>query len=389
MKIIFVLYHDFKSNSALHVYHYANALVKIGHSVTVAVPFGKDSCKEVGLTPLFSIALFDDLLFGQNDDIDIIHVWTPREIVRKFSLNLRGRCRNAQLIIHLEDNEESILKQTFGVNRIEDIPDDQHIPGHLSHPVYYKEFLSVCDGVTILMDTLSEFVPKNIQPQMIWPIIDVSKFNLNIDSSKFSKKYNIGEGDFVIAYIGNVHPANYKEVRSLYLAVALAHRQGIPIKLLRTGVDHYDFFEDRSRWDSTPFVELGFVSYEEIPIILNLADALIQPGEPNSFNDYRLPSKVPEFLMTGKPVILPHTNLAKYMKENVEAIFLKKGDALEILSKIRLLLSERESGKAIGKNGLNFAKKNFDEKENALKLSDYYQALITNKLKQDELSKTA
>lgn len=379
MKIVFVLYHDFKSNSALHVYHYANALMKTGHSVTVAVPFGKDSCNEVGLTPAFTIVLFNDLLSQPIDDVDIIHVWTPREIVRKFSLHLKDRCKSAKLIIHLEDNEESILKQTFGINKLEDIPQDQHIPGHLSHPIYYKEFLSGCDGVTILMDTLSEFVPQNIKPQMIWPIIDVSKFNLSIDVSKFNKKYNISEQDFVIAYIGNVHPANYKEVRSLYLAVALAHRQGIPIKLLRTGVDHYDFFEDKSRWDCTPFVELGFVSYEEIPIILNLSDALIQPGEPNSFNDYRLPSKVPEFLMTGKPVVLPHTNLAKYMKENVEAIFLEKGDALEILSKIKLLLADRDLGNAIGKNGLNFAKENFDEKKNGVLLSNYYQQQLINK----------
>lgn len=228
------------------------------------------------------------------------------------------------------------------------------------------------------MDTLSEFVPKKINPQMIWPIIDESKFNLKINRSEFWKKYNITEKDFVIAYIGNVHPSNYKEVRSLYLAVALAHRQGIPIKLLRTGVDHYDFFENKSRWDCTPFVELGFVSYEEIPIILNLTDVLIQPGEPNSFNDYRLPSKIPEFLMTGKPVALPNTNLAKYMKENEEAIFLEKGDALEILSKIKLLIADRDFGKTIGNNGLRFAKKSFGEKENGLVLSNYYQKQLLN-----------
>jgi glycosyltransferase involved in cell wall biosynthesis len=378
MNIVFVLYHDFKSNSALHVYHYANALVKLGHSVSAAVPFGKDSCYQAGLTPAFSIVLFEDLLLHPPDNLDIIHVWTPREIVRKFSLKLKERCKNAKLIIHLEDNEESILKQTFGVNKLEDIPRDQPVPDHLSHPDYYKEFLSLSDGVTIIMDTLSEFVPQKITPKMIWPIIDQSKFNLKIDTSAYWKKYNITEKDFVIAYIGNVHASNYKEVRSLYLAVALAHRQGIPVKLLRTGIDHYDFFENKGRWDCSPFVELGFVSYEEIPVILNLADLLIQPGEPNSFNDYRLPSKIPEFLMTGKPVALPNTNLARYMKENEEAIFLEKGDALEILSKIKLLIANRDLGKTVGNNGLLFAKKKFDEKENGLALSDYYQQQLRN-----------
>ena len=374
MKIAFILYHDFRSNSALHVYHYANALVKIGHTVTVAIPFGKESCNEVGLYPLFDILLFDELLLQATIDFDIIHVWTPREIVRKFSIKLKERSKNTKLIVHLEDNEESILKETFGVKKIEDISEMHSIPDHLSHPTYYKEFLSASDGVTILMDTLAEFVPKTLVAKMIWPIINAKKFNLN-DASKARAKYNVGDKDFVIAYIGNVHPANYKEVRSLYLSVALAHREGIPIKLLRTGVDYCDFFEDKSRWDCTPFIELGFVSYEEIPVILNMADALIQPGSPNNFNDYRLPSKLPEFLMTGKPVVMPHTNLAKYMKEDIEAIFLENGGALEILTKIKLLLSNKELGKMIGENGLRFALNNFDEEKNGLILSDYYRSI--------------
>jgi glycosyltransferase involved in cell wall biosynthesis len=376
MKILFILYNDFKSNSTIHVYHYANALVKAGCMVVVAVPFGEESYKEVGLIPLFEITLFDDLLSKHAEvAFDIIHVWTPREIVRKFYNRIKNVFKNSKLIIHLEDNEDAILNLSIEASEIT----KHHIPDHLSDPLEYKRFLNISHGITVLMDTLAEFAPEQKPVQMIWPIIDEKKFDIKVDSEERRLKYGIGKNDLVIAYTGNVHSANYEEVRSLYLAVALANRQGIRVKLIRTGVDYYNLYENKSKWDFSLFIELGFVSYNQIPVVLSSADMLIQPGEPSNFNDYRLPSKLPEFLMSGKPVILPNTNLARFMKENSEALFLSKGDALEILEKIKLLHSNRELGKTIGDNGLKFAKANFNEEKNCVLLLRYYQKIIETK----------
>ena len=46
-----------------------------------------------------------------------------------------------------------------------------------------------------------------------------------------------------------------------------------------------------------------------LPALLRLADVLVQPGESNRFNTHRLPSKLPEFLASGRPVIMPRANL--------------------------------------------------------------------------------
>ena len=56
-------------------------------------------------------------------------------------------------------------------------------------------------------------------------------------------------------------------------------------------------------------IELGAVGWREIPGYLALADAFVQPGGPDDFNRYRLPSKLPEFLAMGRPVMLPHCNI--------------------------------------------------------------------------------
>ena len=56
-------------------------------------------------------------------------------------------------------------------------------------------------------------------------------------------------------------------------------------------------------------IELGAVGWREIPGYLALADAFVQPGAADDFNRYRLPSKLPEFLAMGRPVVLPDCNI--------------------------------------------------------------------------------
>ena len=46
--ILFVLYEDFHSNSALHVHHFANNLMKFGFDCVVAVPRNKQTVSQVG-----------------------------------------------------------------------------------------------------------------------------------------------------------------------------------------------------------------------------------------------------------------------------------------------------------------------------------------------------
>ena len=66
--------------------------------------------------------------------------------------------------------------------------------------------------------------------------------------------------------------------------------------------------------------------WREIPGYLALADAYVQPGAPDDFNRYRLPSKLPEFLAMGRPVILPACNLGNELTDGENALLLREGD---------------------------------------------------------------
>ena len=87
-------------------------------------------------------------------------------------------------------------------------------------------------------------------------------------------------------------------------------------------------------------LDLGFVSRDRLWDLLAAADVLVQPGGPSPFNDYRFPSKLPDFLACGKPVVLPATNIGRHLADGEEALLLRRGDAAEIFEAVRRLAGD-------------------------------------------------
>jgi hypothetical protein len=379
------MYHNFRSNSTIQVNQFANNLAHIGHSCAICIPDDKNSAKNLTNKISYNIityqeSLTNNLSFFNNCKPDIIHVWTPREIVRKQYTKLKERFPDCKLVIHLEDNEEHILEKSLKIPFCELIKKnntelDNLIVDSLSHPIYYKEFISNADAVTYIIDNLSDFIDKSQKSMLLWPIIDY-KYFVRMNNRSFRKKHNIPDNEIVITYTGNVHYANYKEVRSLYLAVAIANRENIPCRLIRTGCDYVNFLGEQDQWAHENSIELGFVNYELIPEILNAADLLIQPGNADEFNNYRLPSKIPEFLATSIPVIIPNSNIAYYLKDQFNAVLLKKGDAIEIFNMIKDFKNNPHKFLSIGKQGQLFCIENFNNNKITSELAKLYTSLL-------------
>jgi glycosyltransferase involved in cell wall biosynthesis len=92
-----------------------------------------------------------------------------------------------------------------------------------------------------------------------------------------------------------------------------------------------------------------------MPELLAAADVLVQPGGDDPYNAYRFPSKLPEFLASGRPVVLPRTNIGLHLRDSVDAVLLEHGDPGEIAEKVRLLVANPELGARIGEAGRAFA----------------------------------
>lgn len=381
--ILFVLYNDFQSNSALHVHNFANQLTLMGYDCAVAVPQNietADSHKE----RLYAVTQFDqiDLLgkcFYNGCGPDIVHAWTPREVVRKYCDSLRQRYDFA-LLIHLEDNEEHILESYLGHFPTEQIRRQIEIPPGFSHPVHYHEFLARAQGITVIMERLKEFCPPNIPVQTVWPGVDTTLFTPGPPDLELMTRLSIPINTTVLCYTGNVHLTNQVEVRSLYLAVALLNRQGHPTTLVRTGLDFCPFLGADDYWARQYSVELGYVEHSLIPALLNLSHVLVQPGKAGAFNDYRFPSKLPEFLAMGKPVVLPASNLAQYLRSGEEALVLPKVDALQIVAAVQQICDDPALAARLGEGAIRFVRQHLDWKRNTEKLLTFYNKICNFEL---------
>ena len=167
MNILFVNYGDFTTNSLNHIGGFANTLCAAGHACVVAVPAKKETLTHIA-SPLFIAATYDELLarpklFPNGQPADLIHAWTPREGVRKFTLTYqRSLAKPARLLIHLEDNERFLL-EAFTGKKFADLRDaslaetEKWLVDGLPHPVRHESFLRIADGVTHIVEKLREF----------------------------------------------------------------------------------------------------------------------------------------------------------------------------------------------------------------------------------------
>ena len=125
-----------------------------------------------------------------------------------------------------------------------------------------------------------------------------------------------------------MHAANFREVRSLYLAVHLLNRAGLPTVLIRMGNDNSDYPYGYKDWAAkhTLSPRLRPKIANASPKSSTLADILVQPGGPDPFNDLRFPSKLPEFFAMAKPIILPRTNIGLVTRHLTDAYVVDKAD---------------------------------------------------------------
>ena len=382
--ILFALYGDFSANSALHVASLANALITAGYDCVVAVPSHKET---LGALPeaRFMALHFDELphlpaYFKDGRGPCLVHAWTSRENVREFTGEV-VREFGCAVFVHLEDNEQELLESRLGrpFAELAVMPDselDRLVPDVLSHPRRAAQFLNEADGITVIVEQLREKIPAGKPSEVIWPAADAHYFKAKPRDEKFRQALGLTPTDIVLFYHGNVHASNAAEVRSLYEAVALLNEQGLPTQLIRTGRDFPDFLPEGDAWIRPYLVHLGHVARaKHLPALMALADYFVQPGLPGAFNNFRFPSKLPEFFAIGRPVILPHTNLGNLVRDGEHALVLDRADGPAIAAAITRLHRDPALAARLSQGALAFAAEHFSWPRSAQKLTAFYRSL--------------
>jgi glycosyltransferase involved in cell wall biosynthesis len=295
----------------------------------------------------------------------LLITWTPRENVRNFAKRFLHEvpCR---YLVHLEDNEKLITAVNHGstfeelASRPQEELDRLIGPDtRLSHPHYFPQFIAGASGITALIDTLGEFAPPGMPTFVFWPGYNPDFFSPQPIDYARRRGLGIADDEIVLVYTGNAHSANRQEVFSLYLATRLLNRLGVKTKLIRAGEDYVTILSAELAEIKPHILELGKIPHSEVAGVLAMSDILVQPGRVDPFNDYRFPSKVPEFFAMGRPVIIPAANLGRFVRHDADCLVLARGDALEIADLVVELSRDPIRRQRLAEGAVNFAHKHF------------------------------
>jgi glycosyltransferase involved in cell wall biosynthesis len=349
MHLVIVYFGPFHVNSAIQAFHFANELTEHGWKVTFAAVGDPQRMREVG-EPRFECVTHDELAavgerLRRASTPAIALAWTPRENVRRATEVLTGAV-DLPYVVHLEDNEWHLFETLVGrgvddVRRLSAAEQDRISPPSLINPSRADAFLRGAGGITVITEELNEFNPAGVPHHVARPGIDTERFRPDLEPPLPRRLFGLADDDFVLVYHGTVHYANQHEMLSLYLSIKLLQRRGRRVRLLRLGETELGGVDPRSLGALRDgVVELGSVGWRTIPDYLALADAFVQPGSPDAFNRYRLPSKLPEFLAMGRPVVLPDCNIGNDLVDGRDALLLARGDAIEIADAVERLIDD-------------------------------------------------
>jgi glycosyltransferase involved in cell wall biosynthesis len=384
MNVLLIAHCNFRGNSAMQVFSIACELQKLGHEPCIAVPDSPETVYETGV-PTFGVLDYDQarargVRFPDGRGPDVVHAWTPREHVRTIATKLVERygCR---YVVHMEDNEEQILADELahlGYDDLRTLPDalvDALAGPYRSHPQRFRAFIAAADGYSCLIDKLLEFKPEHVPGVVFWAGFDQPFADLTKKDKHERTRFGLSEDDVVVLYSGNVHTSIARDIKRLYVAIGLLRRRGHPVKLLRAGWTFADIGLDERHGLAEYVVDIGFVPHEQVPALVGASDILLQPGRSDRFNDYRFPSKLPEYLVSGRPVILPDSNIGKVLEDGRHVLKLYDGTIEEMARHTEALIASKKLRKRLAHAARDFALEHLTWRRAAETLDGLYREI--------------
>ena len=377
-KVVFVSYGTFDCNSAGHIAGFARELSRSGLQVAVcarepvekAYAFGPPAFEFFSLKDLIAdpgaVVGFDGTLEAAST---LLIGWTPRKAARRALARAAART-GAPYIVHFEDNEDHLAElrtaETDGQALQEDRAERQRL-------------MAGALGATLIEPRLKDTLPGGLPTLVLEPGVDLEALAAPLPPHRRSSLLRAAAAPAsaaVIVYPGNIHRANAGEMAELYKAIQQLRDAGRALVLVKTGKDDVRMadllgFEPAAGG----ILDLGLVERPFLLELIKCADLFVQPGAPGPFNDYRLPSKLPEFMAVGRPIVLPRTNVGLRLRDGEDALLLDTGSAEEIAARVETLLDHPETSARLGRNAQAFARKTYVWSRQGAKLLGFLRGL--------------
>lgn len=237
--------------------------------------------------------------------------------------------------------------------------------------------LNLFDGILCISRYLVDFYKnRGIKQQKLFIVpstVDSTRF-IGIRNSPLTFKYILYCGDLSVMKDG---------VDYLIKSFAIIAGKYLDLSLVLIGKGKSDNIEEKELRDLVKVLKienrvffLGQISRNEIPSYLMNAEILALARPKSLVADAGFPSKLTEYLATGKPVVVTEVgDIPDYLKNNETAFLAKPNSAESFADKLEYVLQNYSFSLEIGKNGKELTKTIFNYNFQAKRVIEFVKSL--------------
>lgn len=234
--------------------------------------------------------------------------------------------------------------------------------GDIKHNLYLKACKKL-DGLFVISPSLNRYFVEDVGVNYQ----KVHTINMIVDLSRFEDLDFIPKSN-TISYCGTI--SEQKDgISYLLKAFSIVSKKHEDITLTLIG----PFENETTKTNVLKLIKelhiekkvvfLGKVSAENMPSILSDAKILALSRPDNKQAQYGFPTKLGEYLMTTRPVVITRVgDFDKYLKDKENVVFAKPNDANDFAKKLLWTLDNYELAKEIGLKGSEAATNYFNYK---------------------------
>lgn len=227
-------------------------------------------------------------------------------------------------------------------------------------------------------------ISRYIERQMIGQVIRLRKalpmlyIPILVDAEEPFKEEDVSFRSPYVLFSGSVA---YRKTIDFVLDSFMAVSQGYPdLKLVLTGMEvgkHAWLFDGvKARGLEGKILFTGFISRNALLSAYRGASALLIPLFDDEQSQARFPTKVAEYLLSGRPVVTNRIgDVADFLKDKETAYLVEPNDVRAFSEAIRNVLEHQSQAETIAQKGCQVAKENFDYKKHGKRLYSWLGVL--------------
>ncbi len=273
-------------------------------------------------------------------------------------------CLLIKLPIILEDNGPIVVEDQL-------MPKHFRLRGAIFWNWYELRILKLATHVFVVSETLRQYyIKQGLAPQKITSVpngVDTRQFNAANSGAKVREKLGL-QGKIVVGFSGSFtswHGLDFLlETMKAFFTSQDSLKDKSQLLLIGKAFSYFSMPDIPQK----NMVTAGYIGYEEMPDYLAALDIIVVPYpliEPFYFS----PLKLFEAMSMGKTVLASaQGQIAEIITDGYNGMLYPPGDSEVFLKKLKLLISDDDLRKKLGKNACETIEKKYTWEDNARKI---------------------